>query len=744
MADTATSLVRELVAAGQPVPPELTDAAHRETQLLGAPEAGTEGTPTNLQSGPTMAKVEDMQDLARVSGERALNEMNPVARRMAAVGAGTVNDWNTIGHKLGLVSDSDFLRTRLMDLAPAAQHPFLHGTGEALPFMIPGANVGEAVGAGALATDALAPAARALATNTLLRGAAEGAAQGSLLGDNPLEGGIEGMLGGAALPGVVSGGRRAISGLDIKPEARALIDRFGVSKMRLTPGQMLGGAWGSLEDTLRPVIPGLSGARRSSMEDLTRNLIEEHAAPAYTDAGVDMPRATIDRDLPITGSAGQPSMYGEAAASYDPLYNSVRPYPWIPRMDPTSYGQPMADAIADAARAGGTGVSTKARTRLGQAALDSLTGFPSTLRPNVQATAGDAMDARSALRELARGQALDTNAQRAQNRLMRGMANRFTTSLEGQLPDDALDALRAGDTEYARLMSVQDALINRKNGASYFTPHQYLRSAEDRYSPAQLLTGHVDPDVDAARNLAALTREDPETGWSLAKLAMLSGVGAITGVTEPHLIAGAAALGAPAYTQAGRRLISGTSWPQRFAQNRLGIGRGVAGPQGDALRAIEQRIAPATSAPGVEYVKRGYLGTKDTLPAEHGAAAPQNADPLELQGETAVPHAKGGKVGVVMHEWGQGKLHSGSKQGPLVGSQKQAVAIALSEARKAGEHVPAKHAEGGEVTADRSHWDDLADKLRSVLGIPPAGHGVITNGPDGKPVDAMAEADRES
>lgn len=51
---------------------------------------------------------------------------------------------------------------------------------------------------------------------------------------------------------------------------------------------------------------------------------------------------------------------------------------------------------------------------------------------------------------------------------------------------------------------------------------------------------------------------------------------------------------------------------------------------------------------------------------------------------------KGGKVAKVMHEWGQGELHSGSKHGPLVTSQKQAVAIALSEARHAGEHVPAR------------------------------------------------------
>lgn len=40
------------------------------------------------------------------------------------------------------------------------------------------------------------------------------------------------------------------------------------------------------------------------------------------------------------------------------------------------------------------------------------------------------------------------------------------------------------------------------------------------------------------------------------------------------------------------------------------------------------------------------------------------------------------KVTKVMHEWKAGTLHSGSKRGPMVTSRKQAIAIALSEARK--------------------------------------------------------------
>lgn len=48
------------------------------------------------------------------------------------------------------------------------------------------------------------------------------------------------------------------------------------------------------------------------------------------------------------------------------------------------------------------------------------------------------------------------------------------------------------------------------------------------------------------------------------------------------------------------------------------------------------------------------------------------------------------KVKKVMHEWKEGKLHSGSKKGPVVSNQKQAVAIALSEARKKGLKVGRK------------------------------------------------------
>lgn len=41
------------------------------------------------------------------------------------------------------------------------------------------------------------------------------------------------------------------------------------------------------------------------------------------------------------------------------------------------------------------------------------------------------------------------------------------------------------------------------------------------------------------------------------------------------------------------------------------------------------------------------------------------------------------KISKVMKEFKAGKLHTGSKKGPVVKSPKQAIAIALSEAKRA-------------------------------------------------------------
>lgn len=58
----------------------------------------------------------------------------------------------------------------------------------------------------------------------------------------------------------------------------------------------------------------------------------------------------------------------------------------------------------------------------------------------------------------------------------------------------------------------------------------------------------------------------------------------------------------------------------------------------------------------------------------------------EMRGESPMKR----KEAKVFREFGKGKLHSGSKHGPKVTEKKQAVAIAMSEGRKA-EHKGKKH-----------------------------------------------------
>lgn len=104
-----------------------------------------------------------------------------------------------------------------------------------------------------------------------------------------------------------------------------------------------------------------------------------------------------------------------------------------------------------------------------------------------------------------------------------------------------------------------------------------------------------------------------------------------------------------------------------------------------------------------------------------------------IQYDTGAGYAKGGaaKVGKVMGEFASGKLHSGSKKGPEVTSKKQAVAIALSEARKAGAKIPVKKAGGGAMTEmDRRMGEE--DVTRGFDTKPPVSRK-IKNAKDAAP-----------
>ena len=101
-----------------------------------------------------------------------------------------------------------------------------------------------------------------------------------------------------------------------------------------------------------------------------------------------------------------------------------------------------------------------------------------------------------------------------------------------------------------------------------------------------------------------------------------------------------------------------------------------------------------------------------------------------MKGGSCDGYAKGGKVkgaakiAKVMGEFKRGELHSGSKKGPEVTSQKQATAIALSEARKAGAKIPQpvqKKSLGGVLKA-------IAPVAAGALGAAGAGGAPLLGG----------------
>ena len=137
--------------------------------------------------------------------------------------------------------------------------------------------------------------------------------------------------------------------------------------------------------------------------------------------------------------------------------------------------------------------------------------------------------------------------------------------------------------------------------------------------------------------------------------------------------------------------------------------------------------APAHGAPKMESKPKmgkgqGYaMGGRvpgydmDRLPAKKPPGRTMDLAPSKPEKGMYEGYKKGGKVAKVMREYKAGELHSGSKKGPVVKNRKQAIAIALSEARKAGEKV-AKKAKGGEIFS--TEYLAYGDKKGPYRGSP--------------------------
>jgi hypothetical protein len=140
---------------------------------------------------------------------------------------------------------------------------------------------------------------------------------------------------------------------------------------------------------------------------------------------------------------------------------------------------------------------------------------------------------------------------------------------------------------------------------------------------------------------------------------------------------------------------------------------------------------------GRKFANGGMTVSRADMP---GGEGPMNKPALVAK------YAKGGhvnkgsaKIAKVMGEFASGKLHSGSKKGPEVKNPKQAVAIAMSEARKAGAKKPVKKFAGGMMEeggtynerGKRATMAEIAAEGRRMEGRKPPVEGIST-----RPTDA--------
>lgn len=135
----------------------------------------------------------------------------------------------------------------------------------------------------------------------------------------------------------------------------------------------------------------------------------------------------------------------------------------------------------------------------------------------------------------------------------------------------------------------------------------------------------------------------------------------------------------------------------------------------------------------ISHEVREMSGEKDTpemVKAEVGMMRKAKAPLTMIKEEMMEPTGmkKGGmtkmekKVGKVMGEFKSGDLHSGSKEGPVVKNRKQAIAIGLSEGRKAsgyakGGGVEAKLEKHANMPAGKAHGPGAGNKLAKG-GVP--------------------------
>lgn len=306
-------------------------------------------------------------------------------------------------------------------------------------------------------------------------------------------------------------------------------------------------------------------------------------------------------------------------------------------------------------------------TKLPAKAKDSAKGMPARAKPNAPARGAPKMESKP---KVGKGQGYAEGgrvpgyemdrlpAKKPPGRKMDlAPARRFKGKYEGYAEGGPVAELDAGQPDYVapKMSNTDDLPFDRSKYNNWYEDPRYLPEAPP-YDPDR----YISPEIP----VGALTPLPEEPFYSPQEQR-----GAVGKLLMPE-----------------DRSIYDRPRPEPV--DRVGNRRAMMGDRRDmvmrpGMRGVARRAAPARMRAPAPVRQPAML-------------------PFELQPEPLVPvfkkggAVKGEKIAKVMREYKEGKLHSGSKKGPVVKNPKQAMAIALSEARAA------RKAEGGLTSYEES------------------------------------------
>ncbi|WP_124083910.1 hypothetical protein [Burkholderia gladioli] len=504
--------------------------------------------------------------LGRGVQQMALGAQQLLGHGLESIGSDHVGPW--------LVNDAEQgLARGASDYAPySAAHPIAAGAGQ----------VAGQIAAGAPLAAALPEAAAATLGGRLLGGAALGAAQGAM---TPVEGlqpgqsfggqklqqiGIGAGLGAAAAPvaGIVGDALQGAGGA-----AQQQLAKAGVT---MTPGQIMGGTWGSLENKLTSVpILGdvIKGAQQRAVQDFNRATYDQVLAPLGQKYSGPVGQQGVSAVRQTIGDAYDNALSRMTFQATDPQFQAD-----IGRLAGMAQGLPPAQQQAFM-----NILQTQVFGKLGpQGMMDGQT----------------LKGAQSELGRIARGYGGDPSYD---NRQLGAAIGEIKNAIDNSLPrynaPDAVQGLANANAAYANFARLRAASASQgaMNNGGVFSPAQLqsaVRAADKTVGKGSTATGNALMQDWSQTGMGVLGKGYPDSGTA-GRLGTAGAIGAL--ISHPALLAN------PGTWAAAAPMAAYTPYGQKLAQALL-----MSRPAGaQALGSAVNRFLPSVSALGVPALANG-------------------------------------------------------------------------------------------------------------------------------------------